>query len=127
MGGLVNSFDRYGIDPLSRSVGIEPEDWSSSVTGALGMSKPDAPAPPDYVGAAQAQGAANIETARVQGRIGNPNINNPYGTQNVTWGPNDQPTVTQTLSPESQEAFNAQQRVRMGLSDVAEQGIGSVL
>ena len=126
MGGLVNSYNRYGIDPISRSAGIEPKGWSSGVTGALGMSKPDAPSPPDYVGAAQAQGAANIETARVQGRIANPNIYSPYGTQNVAWGPNDQPTVTQTLSPESQEAFNAQQRVRMGLSDVAEQGIGSV-
>ena len=47
---------------------------------------PSAPAPPDYAGAAQAQGAANVETARAQGRMNNPNVYTPYGSQQVTWG-----------------------------------------
>lgn len=47
---------------------------------------PAAPAPPNYAAAAQAQGAANIDTARAQGRMSNPNINTPYGNQSVTWG-----------------------------------------
>src|SRR5690348_15414573 len=47
------------------------------------------PAPaPDYVGAATAQGAANEATARVQGRLNNPNIINPFGTQTVQFGTN---------------------------------------
>lgn len=44
------------------------------------------PPTPDYVGAAQAQGAANEQTARVQGRMNNPNVYTPYGSQTVTWG-----------------------------------------
>lgn len=44
------------------------------------------PSTPDYAGAAQAQGAANVETARAQGRMNNPNVYTPYGSQTVTWG-----------------------------------------
>lgn len=47
---------------------------------------PSPPATPDYAGAAQAQGAANVETARTQGRMNNPNVYTPYGSQTVTWG-----------------------------------------
>jgi hypothetical protein len=52
----------------------------------MGKSSPAAPPPPDYAGAAAAQGAANVETARLQGRINNPNVNGPLGSQTVTWG-----------------------------------------
>jgi len=96
--------------------------WAASV---LWKSSPSPPPAPDYIGAAKEQGAQNVETARVQGRISNPNIISPYGSQNVTWGPNDQPTVTQSLSPESQQAFEAQQATRMGLADLSQQGIGT--
>lgn len=47
---------------------------------------PSAPPAPDYAGAATAQGAANVETARTQGRMNNPNIYTPYGSQTVEWG-----------------------------------------
>lgn len=47
---------------------------------------PSPPAQPDYLGAAQAQGVANVEAARVQGKMNNPNIVSPYGNQTVTWG-----------------------------------------
>jgi hypothetical protein len=50
------------------------------------MSKPKAPPAPDYVGAAQAQGAANVDAARVSAKLSNPNIINPYGKQTVTYG-----------------------------------------
>lgn len=51
------------------------------------MSKGGSPPPaPDYVGAAVAQGAANVDAAKVQGKINNPNVVNPYGTQTVQWG-----------------------------------------
>lgn len=47
---------------------------------------PAAPPAPDYGALAKQQGAANVETARAQGRMNNPNVNTPYGSQTVTWG-----------------------------------------
>ena len=48
--------------------------------------KPKAPEAPDYTGAAQAQGQANLEAARLQARLANPNISGPLGGQRVTYG-----------------------------------------
>lgn len=109
------------------------------------MCAPSPPPAPDLNAAARAQGAANVDTARVQGRINNPNIITPYGSQTVQFGSptfdqagfdkamadwnratgdgrfpmaasapvrsdfmrgGDQPTVTQTLSPELQGIFD---------------------
>lgn len=47
---------------------------------------PSPPPTPDYAGAAQKQGQANIDAAITSGKINNPNVINPYGTQTVTWG-----------------------------------------
>ncbi len=55
------------------------------------------PTPPDFSGMAVAQGAANAEAARVSGRMSNPNIITPYGTQTVTWG-SGTPSSTSTSS-----------------------------
>lgn len=49
-----------------------------------------APPPVDYQGAAQAQGAANLEAARATAKLSNPNIIGPLGTQRVTYGAFDQ-------------------------------------
>ena len=84
------------------------------------------PPPPDYAGAAREQGAANVETARVQGRMNNPNTYGPLGNQIVTWGDGDHPTIRQTLTPDAQAAFNSQQRVQSGLSELGEQSLGTV-
>lgn len=53
---------------------------------ALTSKPPKAPPPPDYTGAAQAQGQANLEAARLQARLANPNISGPLGGQRVTYG-----------------------------------------
>lgn len=93
------------------------------------MCAPNPPAPPDYAGAAQAQGAANIEAARAQGQINNPNVYSPYGTQTVTWT-GDQPTLTQTLDPQEQAILNQNRQVRQQLGGVAGQGaqaLGNVI
>jgi len=87
-------------------------------------SAPAAPAPPDYAGAAAAQGAANEATARIQGRMNNPNISGPLGGQTVTWN-GDQPTVNQTLTPQSQQTLDAQQRVQTALANLGEKGVGT--
>ena len=56
-------------------------------------SSPSAPPPPDYVGAAVAQGVANKEAAVATGKINNPNVINPYGSQTVTWGTDDRAAI----------------------------------
>ena len=90
------------------------------------MSDNSAPAPPNYVGAAQAQGQANLEAALASGFLNNPNVINPYGTQSISYiydyGPRLDsngvpipgtkqiksaiPTITQKLSPEQQRIYN---------------------
>lgn len=86
------------------------------------MCAPSPPAPPDYAGAAQAQGAANVDAARLSGKLSNPNIYGPLGSQTVTYQ-DDIPTIRQTLTPTAQKTLDAQQRVQLGLSDLGEQGL----
>ena len=143
----------------------------------MGKDSPSPPAVPDYPGAAQAQGVANEATARLQGRMNNPNIIGPLGSQTVTYGGDngaykwnggsyadeaglrgalgnyatqnsldpssvdtwmkdqgtygisreggDQPTITQTLTPQAQATLDAQQRVQRALAGLGEQGLGT--
>ena len=91
----------------------------------MGKSSPSAPPPPDYAGAAREQGAANEATARLQGRLNNPNVIGPLGGQTVSFGEGDQPTITQTLTPDAQATLEAQQRVQRSLANLGEQGIGT--
>lgn len=73
--------DKSRLLEAIRAGSIEP-----FITALYYKDSPSAPAPPDYTGAAYAQGAANIDTARAQGRMNNPNIYTPYGSQTVSWG-----------------------------------------
>jgi hypothetical protein len=91
----------------------------------MGKSSPSLPPAPDYAGAAREQGVANEATARLQGRINNPNVSGPLGGQTVTFGEGDQPTITQTLTPDAQSTLEAQQRVQRSLANLGEQGIGT--
>jgi hypothetical protein len=52
----------------------------------MGKSSPTPPAPPDPVATAQAQAAANKESAMATTQLGNPNIVNPYGTSTTQYG-----------------------------------------
>jgi hypothetical protein len=52
----------------------------------MGKKSPAPPPAPDYAAAATAQGQANIDAARTQARISNPNISTPLGGQRVTFG-----------------------------------------
>lgn len=74
------------------------------------MCAPDPPPPPDYTGAAVAQGAANKEAALATGMLSNPNIISPEGTQTVSYSNdpttgNPIPTLTKTYSPENQALY----------------------
>jgi hypothetical protein len=65
-----------------------------------------APPTPDYVGAAKAQGAANVETARASAKLSNPNIYGPLGSQTVTYGT---PSFDQTAYDKAMADFQANQ------------------
>lgn len=52
----------------------------------MGKKSPAPPPAPDYAGAAQQQGIANLEAARLTARLSNPNVITPLGTQRVSWG-----------------------------------------
>ena len=88
--------------------------------------QPSAPATPDYAAAATAQGAANKETALLQGYLNNPNVNGPLGGQTVTFDPTtNQPTITQNLTPTAQKTLESQQRVQQGLANLGETGLST--
>ena len=80
------------------------------------MGGSDAPPAPDYVGAANAQGTANLEAAIATGKINNPNVNNPFGTQRVTWD-GQQPTITQTLTPAQQAILDKETQAKTTAGD----------
>ena len=71
----------------------------------MGKSSPSAPPPPDYAGAAVAQGAANEATARLQGRLNNPNVIGPLGSQTVTFGT---PTFNQAGYDQAMRTYSGQ-------------------
>ncbi len=48
------------------------------------LSPPKPPPAPDYAGAATAQGAANVETARLEGRMNRPDVVSPYELTRIT-------------------------------------------
>jgi len=99
------------------------------------MPSSSAPEPPNYVGAAQAQGQANLQAAIASGIINNPTVNNPYGTQNVTWQYERNkagqivraiPTITQKFSPEQQALFDQSMEAKGNLGDAAVSGSANV-
>jgi hypothetical protein len=89
------------------------------------MCAPSPPPAPDYAAAAAAQGVANVDAARTQGRINNPNVVSPTGTQTVTWD-GDTPTLTQAFSPQEQAIYDQNTRLRTQLGALGNQGATSL-
>jgi len=77
------------------------------------FSPPKPPPAPDYAGAAQAQGAANVETARVEGRMNRPDVFSPYDQTLVTDLGNDRFAQTYSLAPE----YETQRQKQVGITD----------
>jgi hypothetical protein len=93
------------------------------------MGKASAPSPPDYVGAAQAQGAANKEAAVASGKLSNPSFSNPLGSRDVQFGYKGDPEqvfIQDSLTPVGQQRFDQEQRINTGLGNIAESGLGYV-
>src|SRR5688500_4497141 len=85
------------------------------------MCAPSPPPTPDYRGAAAEQGAANVDAARAQGKLNNPNVISPYGTQTVSYQ-GDQPTITQAFSPDQQRIYDQSNATKLQLSQLSGQG-----
>lgn len=62
-----------------------------------------------------------MEAAQATAHLNNPNVISPYGTQTVTYNGND-PTVTQTFSPEQQKLYEQQTAVKQALGGLGLQG-----
>ncbi len=86
------------------------------------------PAPPDYVGAAEAQAEAGQELTQAQTWANRPNQVTPWGStmwgaeaavDPVTGDPVTQWTSTETLTPQLQEALDAQMALTGGRSGLA--------
>jgi hypothetical protein len=91
------------------------------------MCAPSAPPPPDYTGAAQAQGQASKDAALATGQLSNPNINSPQGQRRVTYTidpttGNPVPTITDSLNPQAQSTFDKGQQLQGLLADL---GLGA--
>jgi hypothetical protein len=70
-------------------------DFVSDIFGS-----PSPPPTPDYTGAARAQGAANVETARLEGRMNRPDVFSPYDQTLVTDLGDDRFAMNYSLTPE---------------------------
>jgi hypothetical protein len=94
------------------------------------MGKSSAPPSPDYVGAANAQGAANRDAALQSGMLSNPAFSNPFGSRDVNYydqgGGFMKPMVVDKLSPLGQSRFDQEQRIVGSVGNIAEGGLGRV-
>lgn len=91
----------------------------------MGKSTPRAPAPPDPVATAAAQGQMNADTARLNAQLNRVNTVSPYGTTTFS---NQGDTWTQTVDvPQAtRDAITAQQNLERDVSNVALQQTGRV-
>lgn len=111
----------YWIDYIGQWV-----DYAAYKCGIIFyFGKPDPPAAPDYTGAAIAQGQNNVDTARLQGQLNNPNVITPYGSRSVTFN-GDQPTVAEYLSPGEQDLYDKNLGIKDGLLDLSQSGMDRV-
>lgn len=91
----------------------------------MGKSSPSPPAAPDPVATANAQGAANKDTAVAQAQLNAMNQITPYGNLRYTSTPSSsdptvpQYTATETLSPPEQQLLQTTQGLQQGGANAA--------
>ena len=90
------------------------------------FSSPSPPPAPDYTGAARAQGAANVETARVEGRMNRPDVYSPYDQTLVSDLGNDRFKMDYSLRPEYERQRVKQAGIGEQYLDVAGQRLGEL-
>lgn len=100
----------------------------------MGKKSPSVPAAPDPVATANAQGAANKETAYWNTAMGNVDQTTPYGSikytdsSNGVYNPNQAPkfSSTVTLSPEQQALLDSQQSNDLALQQLGTDQMGRI-
>ncbi len=96
----------------------------------MGKKSPAAPPPPDYANAAIVTAAGNLEAARAATQANRVNQYTPYGNliySHNSWnGPDDGWNATQTLAPDQQKLLDQQNKTSLGLSGLADRGLGYV-
>lgn len=90
------------------------------------MGKPSAPKPADPVAVANAQGAANADTARLQEKLNNVNTVGPTGSVTYSQTDPDRWQQTTTLSPAEQQSYNLTKAAENAALGVAGQQVGRV-
>lgn len=90
------------------------------------MGKSSPPSPPDPVATAQAQGQANVETARVQGSLNNLNQYTPYGSVQYQQIAPDRWAQYVNLSPAEQQAYNTGSQLRNSALQIGLNQVGQV-
>lgn len=91
------------------------------------MASSPKPAPaPDYVGAANATAAGNLEAVKYQTEANRVNQYSPWGSSTWTKDKDGKWTQTETLAPELQAALNSQLAIQQGKSDQAQSMLQSV-
>lgn len=95
--------------------------------GVYFKDSPDPPPPPNYAAAAQAQGAANIDAARLQNRANKVSEFTPYGSRTYSDLGNDMWRSDVRLTPIGQKIFDSQNRVSAGLGDASENAVGRAI
>ena len=90
------------------------------------FSPPKPPPAPDYAGAATAQGAANVETARVEGRMNRPDVYSPYDQTLVSDLGDDRFKMDYSLRPEYERQRVKQAGIGEQYLDVAGQRLGEL-
>jgi hypothetical protein len=96
---------------------------------SMANGKSDPPPPPDYVGAANATAAGNVEAARATAAANRTNQVTPYGNLTYTANPGTDPygntlyTATQTLSPEQKAIYEQETKLNQGLMSTANRGL----
>lgn len=92
-------------------------------------SSPKPPPAPDYVGAANATAAANVDAARLAAKANRPDEYTPLGNriwQSGVGGDPDRWSSTVQLTPLGQQQFDQEQRISSSLGNLAESGLGYV-
>ena len=92
---------------------------------------PSAPPEPDYKGAANAKAAGDLEAARAASAANRINQITPYGSLKYSQDPSAATpdhgwTSTQTLAPAQQQLLDQQNKTSIGLSGLADRGLGYV-
>lgn len=93
------------------------------------MSKPKAPPAPDYAGAAVAQGAANLDSARATSKLSNPEWDNAEGSRRIQYGIDGDPDrirIIDQMSPVAAQQYGIQQGINTNLLNTASAGLNRV-